>query len=456
MKVGQTEAVTVIGAGLAGALLSVLLAQRGFRVHLFERNPDPRRGNAAGGRSINLALAERGRHALRRASLLEAVDRFTLPMRGRALHALDGNVTLQPYGAADNEVIWSTHRALLNRLLLDAAEATGRVELRFDHRLADIDWDTRALHFAGAETPSHRFQVLIGADGGGSAVRRSMQTMTDLGVSEELLDHGYRELTIPATPEGGFAMDPAALHIWPRSEFMLIALPNDDRSFTVTLFLANEGDPSFASLGDWPAQQAFCEQYFPDAVPLMPELRDDFRNNPVGLLGTIRCRRWALDGRALLIGDAAHAVVPFHGQGMNAAFEDCVALVDLLDDPQQDWAQVFERLEEERRDNANAIADMALENYDIMRESVRHPQFLLRKALEHELERRHGERFIARYSLVMFHRIPYAEAFRRGEIQAALLDELLDGIERLEDVDFDRAARLIGERLELIRNPSDR
>ncbi len=453
LTVAETERVTVVGAGLAGALLATLLAQAGFRLTVYERHPDPRRGGAPGGRSITLALAARGRHALDRAGLLDATDRFTLPMGGRMMHSEWGELTHQPYGASEDEVIWSTHRSRLNRLLLDAAEATGRVELRFDHELAAVDWDARRLRFADDRETS--FDVLLGADGAGSALRRSMDEADSLGVSEELLDHGYLELTLPPAADGDFALDPRALHIWPRGGFMMIALPNDDRSFTGTLFLPRTGDVSFDRLPDWIHQQDFFELHFRDALPLLTRLREDFANHPVGLLGTVRCARWRRGGDAVLLGDAAHAIVPFHGQGMNAAFEDCVALLRLMRDREQPWERIFERFETERLPQANAIADMALENYAIMRAAVRDPGFLLRKKLEHELERRHGDRFVPRYSLVMFHRGPYADAYRRGEIQSDILDRLLEGAGSLEEVDFDDAARLITGRLEPLAAPAD-
>lgn len=450
MKVGQTGKITIAGAGLAGSLLAVLLARKGFRVEVFERNPDPRLAGSLGGRSINLALAERGRYALRRAGLMDDVDRYTIAMRGRMMHALDGTQTFQPYGKDESEVIWSTHRARLNLGMLEAADRRERVKLFFRHRLHAINWESRQLLCTdpeGDETHEHEFEILIGTDGAGSAVRHAMSRVTDLGVSEELLDHGYKELNIPPGDDGDFQLDPHALHIWPRGGFMLIALPNADRSFTLTLFLANEGSPGFSELMEWPSQKAFMNEYFPDAVPLIADMQRDFRENPVGLLGTIRCRQWHLDDRALLMGDAAHAVVPFHGQGMNAAFEDCAAFMDCIEDPDREWQQVFADFQQRRVANANAIADMALENYRIMRESVRNPRFLLRKALEHELERRHPGQFVARYSMVMFHRIPYAEAYRRGQVQDEILERLLDGIDTIEEVDYREAGRLIDERL---------
>ncbi|MDX1459852.1 MAG: NAD(P)/FAD-dependent oxidoreductase, partial [Xanthomonadales bacterium] len=382
--------------------------------------------------------------------LLDDVDQYTIPMKGRMMHDVDGQQVFQPYGKDASEVIWSTHRARLNLGMLEAADRRTRVTLYFDHVIQEVDWDARTLLCVNpdGETHEHGFEVLIAADGAGSAIRQAMERVTDLGVSEELLDHGYKELNIPPDEQGRFQLDPHALHIWPRGGFMLIALPNADRSFTLTLFLPNEGKPSFSRLGEWPAQQAFMQAHFPDAVPLIAELEQEFSDNPVGLLGTIRCRKWHLDGRAVLLGDAAHAIVPFHGQGMNAAFEDCTALMDCLDKEDRDWSELFADFQAMRRDNANAIADMALENYLIMRDAVRDPGFLLRKALEHELERRHPNRFVARYSLVMFHRVPYAECYRRGEIQERILAQLLEGCETLNDVDFDRACQLIEQQLE--------
>ncbi len=456
----QESTITIIGAGMAGTLQAVLLAQRGFRVSLFERNPDPRTGDAPAGRSVNLALGERGRHALATAGLLDEVDAFSIPMRGRMLHNVDGEQRLQPYGKDDSEVIYSVHRARLNECLLNAADRLDDLSIHFDHRLEDIDWDHNTARFSdsarGGQT-TQEFSVIIGTDGAGSAVRRNMETRTDLGVSEDLLQTGYKELSIPPGPDGNPLLDPNALHIWPRGGFMLIGLANSDNSFTMTLFLDNEakdGNRGFDELEDWPSQLEFMNRHFSDAVPLIPRLREEFENNPIGLLGTIRCKKWHLDGKALIIGDAAHAIVPFHGQGVNAAFEDCVALMECLEGHGSrddiDWHNVFSQLQQQRIDNANAIADMALENYEIMRESVRHEGFLLRKALEHELERRHPGHFIARYSLVMFHRIPYAEAYRRGDIQAGILDELLTGAASLDDISFEKAARLIEQELEPI------
>jgi kynurenine 3-monooxygenase len=282
-------------------------------------------------------------------------------------------------------------------------------------------------------------------------VRRSLTTRGAISASEDLLDHGYKELTLAARDDGEFALEPHALHIWPRGGFMLIGLPNPDRTFTATLFLPHRGTPSFASVGDDAA--AFFEREFWDAVPLLPTLADDYASHPVGHLGTVHCRPWSFADRVLLVGDAAHAIVPFHGQGMNAAFEDCVVLDELIGRHADargghDWPAIFAGFERERAPNARAIAEMALENYREMRDDVRDPKFELRAALSFELERRFPGRFIPRYSMVMFHpEIPYAEAQRRGTVQAAILDELTSRAATVGDVDFARAAALIDARL---------
>lgn len=433
--------VTIVGAGLAGSLLAVLLAQKGRKVSLFERYADPRRSPVPAGRSINLALAERGRMALARAGLLETVEAFALPMAGRMLHDEQGQTRLQRYGQRDDEVIWSVHRGHLNMALLDAAEQAG-VDIQFDRQLERADFERRRLHFVDARGQAHAadYELVIGADGAGSALRRAMNEASDLGAREEALGHGYLELTIPPSVDGEFRMDPEALHIWPRGGFMMIALPNPDRSFTCTLFLAREGEPGFDQLSEPAAMRAFLERHFADAVAEMPELDRELKEHPVGYLATLYVDRWTLADRAVLIGDAAHAIVPFHGQGMNAAFEDTVALARLLESESNDLGAALSAFQAERKPNADAIATMALDNYLEMRDRVRDPRFHLKKQLEWALEQRLPGRFIPRYQMVMFHpEVPYAEAFKRGEQQAELLERLTEGHARIEDIDLDKA-----------------
>lgn len=435
-------------------MLAILMARRGYEIDLFEQHPDPHSGERHIGLTSNLALGERARHALRLSGLLEKVDRVSTPMRGRMMHDRSGRITLQPYGYKDYETLFSVRRESLQQCLLDEAGNDQRIHIHYNHRLREIDWDSKTALFSTAQngnSHNHRFEVLIGADGPASMVRRQMEPVCDLGADVRMLNSGYKFLTIPADENHEPFMDPNALHIWPRGGYMMLAFPGPDGSFTATLFLPMKGDHrmiwGFEELDSWTRQRAFMLANFPDVTPLIPALEEEFRDNPVGRMGTVRCNRWHHGGDALLIGDAAHAIVPFHGQGVNSALEDCTTLDGILDESPGSWEAVFHTLQERRKENTDAIADMALDAYRTMRESVRHRDFLLRKALERELEIRHPKRFVARYSLVMFHRIPYTEAVERGRVQGEILDELLDGKMELTDVDLQQAARLVGERL---------
>ena len=456
----DTPEITLVGAGLAGSLLAIFLARRGYRVTLLERRPDPRKASTAAptsaGRSINLALANRGISALEEVGVMESLRPALIPMAGRMLHDEEGRLRLIPYGNKPHEVIYSVSRAGLNTLLLNAAESTGRVSIRFGETVCGVDFVDRKVRFLAAGDPERQTQatpydVLIGTDGSASGVRAAILERTGGRLDEEPLGHGYKELTIPAADGGGaggkFRMEKNALHIWPRGEYMLIALPNADGSFTATLFLPNRGEESFQGLTTPEAVYALFERRFDDAIPLMPRLGEDFFGNPTGHLETIRCEPWSFEDHALVLGDAAHAIVPFHGQGMNAAFEDCSAFDQCLRDPDRPWNEVFAEFEKRRRPNTDAIADMALENYIEMRSTVREPKFQLKKDLSFRLEERHPGRFIPRYSMVMFHTIPYAEAKRRGAIQEEILDELTSRAASLDEVDLARADRLIAERL---------
>ncbi len=443
------KSIDIAGAGLCGSLLAILLARRGLDVRIFERRPDPRRTATAAGRSINLALSARGIRALRGAGVFERVEPLLLPMRGRLLHAEDGTTEFLPYGQRQDEQIYSVSRAELNRLLIDEAEQSHSVPVTFRQEALAWDSSINALQIRDADDRkvySLGDRPIVAADGAGSAIRRSLQESSLVDATETLLPHGYKELAVPATSDGGFQLDPTALHIWPRGEFMLIALPNPGGDFTLTLFLPTIGADSFASLRSTAHIDEFFARYFPDIVPLIPRLAETFLNNPVGVLGTVRCRPWHIDGKLLLLGDAAHAIVPFHGQGMNLAFEDCMLLDKLLAASDGDTTQAFARFDQEQHKNANAIADMALENYVEMRDTVRDPGFLLRKELSFELERRLPDHFIPRYSMVMFHdEIPYAVAQQRGEAQQRLLIELTRGHRTLQDIDLDAAAAVVRE-----------
>ncbi|NUS60589.1 MAG: FAD-dependent monooxygenase [Lysobacter sp.] len=441
LNVSQKGHLTIVGAGLAGGLLATLLAQRGWQVDVFERRGDPRVKGYAGGRSINLALAERGLHALRAAGADGAVLDKAVMMRGRMVHSLDGSEQLLRYGKDDSEVIWSVSRGELNITLLHAAERAG-AKLHFDQRLESVDFDAKHAIFVDdtdGKRTEHAFTALLGADGAGSALRTAMKSQAGLDERIESLGHGYKELEIPPTADGDFRIEANALHIWPRGQYMCIALPNDERTFTVTLFLPLEGEPSFQNVRTGADARALFERDFADAVPMIPNLESDFENNPVGQLSTLYIDRWHLDGRAVLLGDAAHAMVPFHGQGMNCAFEDCVALADHLDassgSGSPDLAQAFAAFERERLPNARAIQAMALENYLEMRARVDDADFLLQRDLERELAQRHPDRFVPRYGMVTFRRLPYATAFERGRIQRELLVEATQGRASLDGID---------------------
>ncbi|HJT98543.1 MAG TPA: NAD(P)/FAD-dependent oxidoreductase [Rhodanobacteraceae bacterium] len=446
--------ITIVGAGLVGALLATLLAQRGFTVTVYERRADPRVAGYAGGRSINLALAERGLHGLRLAGMTGTVMELAVMMRGRMVHHRDGRTELLRYGRDDSEVIWSVSRGRLNIALIDQAEKAG-AKFVFDRRLASAAFgDGVVLRFEDEAGDAHEIRApfAIGADGAGSALRATMNAASPLGERIEPLGHGYKELEIPSLvdmPESAlvpgeasalsrgdvFALEPNALHIWPRGNYMCIALPNAEGSFTVTLFLPNQGDPSFATVDSPAAARALFERDFADALPLIPDLEADFAANPVGLLATLYLDRWHLDRRALLVGDAAHAIVPFHGQGMNAGFEDAVELAELFGASAEDPASTFGEFERRRRPNAEAIAAMALENYVEMRDSVADPAFLLRRELGRVLAERNPGHFKPRYSMVTFTRMPYAEAFARGVAQERLLRELTAGVTRIDEID---------------------
>lgn len=443
------EPIRLIGAGLNGPLLGLELAKRGLQVEIYERRPDMRRVRIRAGRSINLALSTRGIHALKQAGIWSEMRKIIIPMKGRMMHSAKSEITFQPYGKDDSEVINSISRADLNIALMNAAEGQG-VRIYFNRRCTGMDLSAGLLQMLDEETgeeKSLQSYVVIGCDGSASAIRGEMLKRSRFNFSQDYLNYGYKELTIPAGPGGAHALETNALHIWPRGNYMLIALPNTDGTFACILFLPFEGPDSFEQLTSPPAVARFFQDHFPDAVFLMPDLAANFFENPTGAMVTIKCSSWHIEGRALLLGDAAHAIVPFFGQGINCGFEDCTVFLDLLDRYGADWEKIFQQFEAARKNNTDAIADMAVENFVEMRDRVADPQFLFRKKVELALEAKYPGHFVPKYAMVTFHRVPYTTALQRGHVQDRILGELCDRIRRIEDLDWSKADRLIRSEL---------
>jgi len=471
------QKIVMIGAGLAGSLLAIYLARRGFAVDIFEARGDMRLEETAAGRSINLALSDRGIAALREVGMDEYMLAEAVPMRGRMVHSTAGEMKLLPYSGRDGEYINSVSRAGLNIALMNEAEKHGNVNFHFHRRCVDLDVDSGGAIFddgtrAGGDT-------VIATDGAGSAVRHAMihGGVERFDLSQQWLEHGYKELHIPAGQGGSFLLEKNALHIWPRHKFMMIALPNFDGSFTCTLFLAHKseppasaggrdlkrhqvrftsgaaapangggsdlGDQSFDQLRNEDSVRAFFESEFPDAVPLMPTLTDDFFHNPTGSLGTVKCFPWNVGGKALLLGDSAHAVVPFYGQGMNCAFEDVRVLDQLIEKHGSNWQTVYPEYSNLRKPNTDAIADMAEENFYEMRDAVADPVFQRKRDLETRLEHTYPD-YYSKYSMVTFREdLPYKVAKERGNAQDSLLMSIVRPLKNIESIDLDDVMKAI-------------
>jgi kynurenine 3-monooxygenase len=416
------EQVIILGAGLVGSLLSLYLSKAGFDVQVYEKRPDPRKARKQEGRSINLALSHRGLHALEKVGLSGKARELSIPMKGRLMHDNQGNLTFQPYGKT-GQAINSISRGKLNQLLINEAE-NNQVSFHFERRISDIDLDRSMINFEDdVRLDVASGGLVIGADGAFSMLRQAMQKRDRFSFSQDYLEHGYKELTIPAR-ENGYAMEPNALHIWPRGGFMLIALPNQDKTFTCTLFLRWEGRNSFESLHSDEAVMNFFMEFFPDVIPLIPELAEQFKANPTSSLLSTSCNPWH-HNQFMLIGDAAHAIVPFYGQGMNAGFEDCRLFMETAERNQFAWEKVTKEFSTQRKPDADAIRQLALQNFIEMRDKVGDSAFLYRKKVEARIHELFPEDWIPQYSMVTFSDINYGKALHQGRIQYEVMSEYM-------------------------------
>jgi kynurenine 3-monooxygenase len=443
--------ITIIGAGLVGSLLSIYLSKRGYKVKVFERSADMRKEKISAGRSINLALSDRGIKALEEVGILDEIRKICIPMHGRYIHNADGSTSFQPYGK-EGQYINSVSRGELNKKLMDLAEHQG-AEIYFNHKCEFIDWQTNTITFElpDLDRQTSNFKLLFGADGAYSATRLQHHLQHDrFQYSQYYIDFGYKELNIPAGEGEGFRMEKNALHIWPRGNYMLIALPNIDGSFTCTLFFPFDGEPSFSSLDTREKVKAFFEKTFTDAVPLMPTLEDDFFNNPTSSLVTVKCYPWIREDKFALIGDAAHAIVPFFGQGMNCGFEDCSVLNRLIEKHDEDWSTILSEYQQLRKPDGDAIAELALNNFIEMRDKIADPKFLLQKKIEAKLHEKYPGKWIPAYSQVTFSpQIRYSDALKRGQRQEAIMKELMQAENIAELWDKDELHKDIISKLEV-------
>ncbi|GGF04664.1 FAD-dependent oxidoreductase [Hymenobacter cavernae] len=450
----QPETLTVMGGGLVGALAALYLARRNYPVEVYERRADPRQTGTTEGRSINLALSDRGWRALEGVGIGEQVRSVAIPMYQRVMHDQQGKLTYQPYGK-ENQAIYSVSRNGLNRVLLDLAEANPHISLAFNQQCQVVDLRNRQLVLRDTTTGQEQvrsFRHLFGADGAYSAVRSVLQKTDRFDYSQHYLNYGYKELTIEAGPGGAWQIEKNALHIWPRGQYMMIALPNLDGSFNCTLFFPYEGPQSFTALQTGPQVRAFFAEVFADALPLMSDLEEDFFRNPTSSLVTIRCFPWSLADEVLLLGDASHAIVPFYGQGMNAGFEDCTVLDELLDQHGTDWQTVFQEFQRQRKPNADAMADLAVYNFEEMRDRVADPRFLLRKKIESRISAQYPDQWMPLYTQVTFSHTPYAEAWANGQRQDQIMQRLMPHIQSEADYDLPTVQALVQQEMNNLAN----
>lgn len=432
--------VSIIGAGLVGSLWAVLLRQKNFEVSVYEKRSDPRKNSMDSGRSINLVITSRGIRALTQAGLLDKALELSVPVFGRMIHSKKGELNYQPYGQ-ENEKNLSISRAKLNQFLINAAEKAG-AQFHFDQDLQKINFAEKKLNFSNQKEIS--YDVLFGTDGAGSVVRKMLVQVDPKKYVEktEWLNAHYKELFLP-NPN---TLEKKALHIWPRGTHMMMALANLDGSFTVTLYLPQKGPVSFENVKTPNEVQKLFQNEFPDAIPLMPQFVDDYSSHPPGSLGTIRCSHWVYQDSVCLMGDAAHAIVPFFGQGMNSGFEDCTQFLNIWESLKVKPvfnSEIFKIYDEMQRPNANAIADMAIENWIEMSEKVADPQFLLRKKVEAVLEKKFPEIFKSRYGMVTYTLIPYHLVQKAGFLQEQIFQELCRDLEDVADLSLADAESLL-------------
>ncbi|HEY4651236.1 MAG TPA: NAD(P)/FAD-dependent oxidoreductase [Pontibacter sp.] len=445
----EKKNIAIMGAGLVGSLLSLYLAKHGYSVDLYERRPDMRINTIGGGRSINLALSDRGWRTLRSIGIEEEVRKVAIPMYGRMMHSEQGELTFQPYGK-EGQAIYSVSRGGLNMALMNLSEPNPAITYHFSRQVLDVDLHTNEVSLHNHETNNPETikpEIIFGADGAFSMVRGALQKTERFNYEQSYLEYGYKELTIPATADGGWALEKNALHIWPRGNYMMIALPNTDGSFTCTLFFPYEGERSFASIKTDTDLLNFFLEVFPDAVPLMPDLAQDYFCNPTGTLVTIKCFPWSYEDKVLLLGDASHAVVPFYGQGMNAGFEDITVLDSMLENFDGDWNALFKAFERRRKPDADAIADLAVMNFIEMRDKVADPRFLLRKKIEGKINEQYPDKWIPLYSMVTFTDLPYSYALETGRIQDEIMRKVMKHIAILEDYNKPEVQQLLEEQL---------
>lgn len=425
---------TIVGAGLVGSLWAVYLSKAGYKVTIVERRPDIRKAEISAGKSINLALSTRGWKALDTVGVGDEIREIAIPMPGRMMHDLKGNLTFQPYGK-EGQAIYSVSRGGVNAKMMDIAEKHGNAQIFYNERCYKADLENGIIYTetASGEKKQYQSDVVFAADGAFSAVRyNSFQILDRFNFSQNYIEDGYREILLPANADGSYKLEKNALHIWPRGRFMLIALPNEDGSFTCTLFMPFKGENSFETLTTKEAVNTFFKTTFPDFYEMMPNIADAWEDHPLSSLAIIRCYPWT-HGKTALMGDAAHATVPFYGQGMNAGFEDCTIMWELMQKHNENWEKVFEEYQLMRKPDGDGVQDLSLHNYFVMRDYVADPKFLLQKKIEAHFSEKHPDKWMPLYSQVTFSHIRYSEAWKKGQIQDAIMKKVMAAFDNIEE-----------------------